>query len=323
MKTPGGRNILSMNDLSRTEVGHLLNVADEMEDALRLGERLNILEGRIMAALFFQPSTRTRLSFETAMLRLGGQVMGFSDIAQSRSGACWGEALRDTASVLDGYADVIVIRHPRVGAVREFANFAHTPVVNAGDGIGAGAEHPTQALLDLYTIRKEFGTLDGLKVLIVGGLHQRAARSLMLGLGKFRDVTLYLACPDRYWLTPQEQEALQSAGVSIERVEAVEDAIHEVDVIYHNGMSEDSEEYVPENLKLTAAKLQAAQDHLIVMHPLPRAEEISYEVDDTHHARYIQQAWNGIPLRMALLRKVLATVTADLYVTRVRTAAAG
>jgi aspartate carbamoyltransferase catalytic subunit len=301
------RHLLSIGDLSRADVEGLLERAAAMEGRLVRGERLAVMQGRIMATLFFQPSTRTRLSFESAMLRLGGSVIGFADAEQSRSGRrSVGERLSDAARVINAYGDVIVVRHSEIGAAREFARHVTVPVLNAGDGHGAGAEHPTQALLDLYTMAQARGRLDGITVAVVGGLHQRVCHSLLIGLSLFADVRVKLISPRHYQLTNAEFEALEQAGLQLEYVDSVDEVIPYVDVLYHSGISEDPDEPVPEGQLITAAKLRGSPRTPLVLHPLPRHAEIPAEVDELPNAGYFRQAAAGVPVRMAVLESFVA-----------------
>jgi len=297
--------LLSLSDLEREEIEELLERAAFHETSLSERRESSALRGRILATLFFQPSTRTRLSFEAAMLRLGGEVIGFADGELSRSGSTWSEPLCDTARVVAGYADVIVMRHGDVGAARELSDYSHVPVLNAGDGIGAASEHPSQGLLDLYSIRKNKGRLDGLCVAIIGGVHQRAAHSLLIGLSRFDDVKIKLVSPDHYRLSAQELARLKASGLDIQYAAGIEDVIPHADVIYHNGMSENPDEGIDDRFLLTPEKARGREDALLVLHPLPRAGEITHAFDNLKCAGYFAQSAAGVPLRMALLESVL------------------
>jgi aspartate carbamoyltransferase catalytic subunit len=300
-------HLLSAGDLTRGQVERLLGRAEELEAALARGEQPASMRGRIMASLFFEPSTRTRLSFESAMLRLGGAVTSVADREQSRAGLkSVGESLADTARVVDGYADVIVVRHPDVGAARAFADHARVPVVNAGDGQGARAEHPTQALLDLYAMRRETGRLDRLRVALVGGLHQRVCHSLLTALSLFDDVVVHLVAPSDDRLTDDERRALVDAGLRLEDAAAIDDVLGEIDVLYHAGMSEDPGRPIPDPYLVSSDKLRRAPSGLVVLHPLPRHREIPPDVDALPGAAYFRQAATGVPVRMAVLESILA-----------------
>jgi len=261
----------------------------------------NMLSGKILATLFFEPSTRTRLSFEAAMNKLGGTTIGFAEpkVAAIKKG----ENLADTIRVVENYADVLVLRHPLEGAARLAAEFSDVPVINAGSG---AEEHPTQALLDLYTILKEKGTIDGLNITLMGDLrYGRTVHSLAYALSLY-NVKLFLVSPE---LLRMRREVSDSIKQRIKIVEgsAVEDVLPETDVLYVTRIQEerfpDPAEYakVSGTYKIDLETLKGAKDDLIIMHPLPRVDEIAHEVDDTPYARYFQQVWNGIVTRTALL----------------------
>ncbi len=299
-----GRHVLSIRDLTAKDIESIFSLASDMEKIVRDRRCGDLLRGKIMTTLFFQPSTRTRLSFESAMFRLGGSVLTFGNPEDSRAGGKWGETLADTARVMDSYADLVVIRHPEVGAAKEFAQYANVPVINGGDGEGPGAEHPTQALLDLYTISKVFGQINGITMLLVGGMQIRVGHSLLLAFARFFDARLLIHCPDSLWLSKDEEAELRMLGLNYRRVESMEEALPEADVIYHNGWKESGPEPIPDKYRITAAKLTRAPKHAIVMDALPRVG-VTPDVDATPHARYFEQAWNGVPIRMALLAHLL------------------
>ncbi|NOZ58239.1 MAG: aspartate carbamoyltransferase [Euryarchaeota archaeon] len=298
-----GRDIISIRDFSLEEIEHILESAARME--ARMGERLDLLQGRILACLFFEPSTRTRLSFETAMKRLGGEVIGFSKAGAAS--VAKGENLTDTVKTVANYADVIVVRHPREGAARLAAEASDVPVINAGDGSN---QHPTQTLLDLYTIKKEKGRLD-VCAAIVGDLkYGRTVHSLAHALAMF-GASLILVSPSGLEMPPEVLLDLKELGAEVTAHNSLEDAVREAEVLYVTRIQKerfpDPEEYekVKGAYKITLDTLALAREDLIVMHPLPRVDEISPEVDFTGHARYFQQVRNGIPVRMALLALVL------------------
>jgi aspartate carbamoyltransferase catalytic subunit len=298
-----GRDIISIRDFSKEEIEYILESAARME--ARLGGKLNLLEGRILACLFFEPSTRTRLSFEAAMKRLGGRVIGFSKAGVAS--VAKGENLTDTIKTVTNYADVIVIRHPREGAARLAAEVSEVPVINAGDGSN---QHPTQTLLDLYTIKKEKGRLD-VKAAIVGDLkYGRTVHSLAHALAMF-GASLILVSPSGLEMPPEVLADLLELGVEVKETHNIEEAVSEAEVLYVTRIQKerfpDPEEYekVKGAYKVTREMLASAREDLIVMHPLPRVDEISPEVDLTKHARYFQQVRNGLPVRMALLTLVL------------------
>ncbi len=298
-----GRDIISIRDFSKEEIEYILESAARME--ARLGSKLNLLEGKILACLFFEPSTRTRLSFEAAMKRLGGRVIGFSKAGVASIAK--GENLTDTIKTVTNYADVIVIRHPREGAARLAAEVSEVPVINAGDGSN---QHPTQTLLDLYTIKKEKGRLD-VKAAIVGDLkYGRTVHSLAHALAMF-GASLILVSPSGLEMPPEVLADLLELGVEVKESHNLEEAVSEAEVLYVTRIQKerfpDPEEYekVKGAYKVTREMLASARKDLIVMHPLPRIDEISPEVDLTEHARYFQQVRNGLPVRMALLTLVL------------------
>ncbi len=297
-----GRDIISIRDFSLEEIRYILDSALRME--ARMAEELCLLEGRILACLFFEPSTRTRLSFETAMKRLGGRVIGFSKAGVAS--VAKGENLTDTIKTVANYADVIVMRHPREGAARLAAEVSDVPVINAGDGSN---QHPTQTLLDLYTIKKEKGRLD-VTTAIVGDLkYGRTVHSLAHALAMF-GAGLILVSPPGLEMPPEVLSDLRELGAEVTR-SSLEEAVREAEVLYVTRIQKerfpDPEEYekVKGAYKITPETLTKAREDLIVMHPLPRVDEISPEVDLTRHARYFQQVRNGIPVRMALLALVL------------------
>lgn len=303
-----GRNILSTADFTRAELEHVLHQADLYRQRLLSGERLHVMDGKILATMFYEPSTRTRLSFESAMQRLGGTVISTADGGQSSS-AVKGETITDSVRVLAGYADVIVQRHPAQGSAQEAARAArpyHVPVINAGDGAG---EHPTQAMLDLYTIQRERGVLDGLRIVLAGDLkHGRTVHSLIRALAKWDGVQVALVAPDALRLPACLWADLGSA-VEVVQFDDLDAACDDADVLYMTRIQKerfaDFGEY--EALKgrfVVDNGLMARHPGLTVMHPLPRVDEIAPEVDDHPNAAYFRQAQNGLYVRMALLALV-------------------
>ena len=300
------RDIISVKDFSRKEIDYILKIAETMEPIAVKGS--DMLRGKILATLFFEPSTRTRLSFEAAMHKLGGSTIGFaeSEIASVKKG----ENLADTVRTVENYADVIALRHPLEGAARLAAEFARIPVINGGSG---AEEHPTQALLDLYTIRKEKGKIDGLKIAFVGDLrYGRTVHSLAYALSLY-NIELFLISPDTLKM---RREVLQTIKERIPVTEKrnLEKIIPIVDVLY---VTRIQKERFPEPAEYAKVKgfykidiktLTAAKKDLIILHPLPRVDEIAAEVDNTPYARYFQQVWNGIVVRMAILSLILGAV---------------
>jgi aspartate carbamoyltransferase catalytic subunit len=300
-----GRDFIAITDFSRAELESIFELADSMKKYTKSG--LQTLHGRILVTLFFEPSTRTRLSFETAMLRLGGAVTGFADPSYSR--VVTGESLADTVRMADGYGNVILLRHKIEGAARLAAEIASIPVINAGDGT---QHHPTQTLTDLYTIRNEFGAIDGIKIAILGDLkHTRSASSLCLGLTHYKDVHLYLVSPEELKAKEEVKDYIRGRGMDFIETDNVEKVIPEVDVLYvtrlqKERMSDPAEyERVKGSYFITRHMLERAKKSMIIMHHLPRIDEIPIDIDYTPHARYFQQASLGLPVRMALLSKIV------------------
>ncbi len=285
----------------------LFHVTEEME---RVVARRGSAEyaGRIMATLFYEPSTRTRFSFETAMHRLGGDVISTENAAEFSSVAK-GETLEDTIRIMNGYADVIVLRHQEEGAAKRAAAVSRVPIINAGDGIG---QHPTQALLDLYTVRKEVGAIDGLRIAMVGDLAQgRTVRSLAYLLSKFKDIKMYFVAPPSLQMKDdilsylREKKVWYTEGTDLAKV------LPEVSVVYQTRIQKERFSNLAEYQKhrgiyiLNRDSLRLLKPDAIIMHPLPRLDEITREVDDDSRAAYFRQAQNGLYVRMALLTLVL------------------
>ncbi len=294
------RHLISIDDLSKDDILYILNKAEGFEEVAKGRVKLRILEGKILANLFFEPSTRTRMSFEVAMKRLGGDVINLT--AQEASSIAKGETLADTIKVVSKYCDAIVIRHPLEGAARFAAENSEVPVINAGDGAG---QHPTQTLLDLYTIRKECGKLDGISIALMGDLkYSRTVHSLIKALTLF-NTKIYLISPETLMLPDDFLEELEG---DIQKA-SLEDVIDEIDVLYVTRIQKerfpDEEEYrrVAGSYRITADILK--ERDVIVMHPLPRVDEIDVSVDRTKNAKYFQQAFYGVPVRMAILSEVM------------------
>jgi aspartate carbamoyltransferase catalytic subunit len=272
------------------------------------GVRDRRLGGRIMATLFYEPSTRTRLSFESAMLRLGGSVIG-TEAAREFSSVIKGETLEDTIRMVSAYADVIVLRHDEAGAASRAATVSDVPIVNAGDGPG---EHPTQALLDLYTIDNELGHIEGLHVALCGDLrYGRTARSLALLLSLYPAVRLTFVAPDVVRMGPDILALMDNRGVPYTVTESLLDTVHDVDVLYQTRIQKERFENPADynqargETRIDAAVMERLPSHAIVMHPLPRVDEIDPEVDADPRAAYFRQARNGVVIRMALLEMLL------------------
>lgn len=300
------RDIISIKDFSREEINYIFKTAKTMEPLALKGSQM--LRGKILATLFYEASTRTRLSFESAMQRLGGSTIGFAEaeIASVRKG----ENLADTVRTVENYADVIALRHPLEGAARLAAEFSRVPILNGGSG---AEEHPTQALLDLYTMVKERGKVDGLKIAFAGDLrYGRTVHSLAYALSLY-DVELFLVSPETLRM---RREVLQTIKERIPVTEKtnLEKIVPLVDVLYVTRIQKerfpDPAEYakVKGSYRVDLQSLSEAKKDLIILHPLPRVDEIATEVDDTPYARYFQQVRNGIVVRMALLALILGAV---------------
>jgi aspartate carbamoyltransferase catalytic subunit len=281
-------------------------MAEVMEPLAKTGS--DMLHGKIMATLFFEPSTRTRLSFESAMTRLGGTDLGFAETTGTSVEK--GENLADTVRVVESYADVLVVRHPLEGAARMAAEFSQKPVINAGSG---AEEHPTQALLDLHTIRKEFGSIDGLNIGLVGDLrYGRTVHSLAYALSQYK-VKLFLISPDILRMRKEVLEEV-SKQINVKETPSLTEHLKELDVVYMTRVQKerfaDLAEYekVKGSYRLTSQELEKTKKSSIVMHPLPRLDEVAPEIDGTSHAKYFQQVWYGVVLRMGLLALVLGAI---------------
>jgi aspartate carbamoyltransferase catalytic subunit len=300
------RSVVSINDLSDDEIRLTLDTAERIAELAARDEHPDLLGGWVLATMFFEPSTRTRLSFESAMKRLGGDVIGFSE--SGSTSATKGETLADTIRMVSGYSDAAVLRHSREGAARMCAQFATIPVINGGDGSG---QHPTQTLLDLYTIRRHFGKIEGVKVALVGDLkYGRTVHSLSYALARF-GAKVTLVAPKTLQMPPEIIRALEEKGTAPRTETTLEAVIPDVDVLYMTRIQKerfpDPEEYarVAGSYRLTVQALKAAKSNAIVMHPLPRVDEIDPAVDATPHAKYFEQAQHGVHVRMALLALIL------------------
>lgn len=300
-----GKNILGAPQFSKEELEAVLGVAAFYEKALKEGKRLWDMDGKVMAALFFEPSTRTRLSFETAMHRLGGRVITLAESPENQiSSTSKGETVHDTIKMVDNYADVIVIRSPRTGDAEIAANAASHPVVNAGDGFG---QHPSQALLDMYTIVKEKGNPEGLTVAMIGDLkYGRTVHSLVDFL-KYYKCRLVMASPDELKMPEAIVQKMLDNGVEVKFCATIDEAVAEADIIYMTRVQKerfaDLAEYdaVKDMFLMNGETLQHFKPGAVIMHALPRVNEISLDVDNYPGAAYFRQAGNGLFVRMALL----------------------
>lgn len=294
------KHIISIKDFSRNEIDFVLAKSRIMEKKLSANKTGSLMKNRILANLFFEPSTRTRMSFEAAMKKLGGITIGFDNPAITSE--VKGETVVDTVRIVEGYADIIVIRHPVEGSSRLASESVKIPVINGGDGAN---QHPTQTLLDLYTIKKEFGRIDGLSICILGDLkYGRTVHSLTNALENY-DVKLRFVSPQELRMPKEIIKKLIDRGIDVRETERLN--IRDSDVIYVTRIQKerfpDPQEYerVKNAYILNLSTIDGIREDAIIMHPLPRVTEISPEIDKTRYARYFEQARNGIPVRMALL----------------------
>ncbi|MDA9182951.1 aspartate carbamoyltransferase [Candidatus Poseidoniaceae archaeon] len=303
-----------MDDLTNEQILEILSDAERLLPVARGELYLPLLKGRILGNLFFEPSTRTRMSFETAMKRLGGDVVNLGDV--KTSSVVKGETLFDTIQMVDGYTDIIAMRHPRQGAAQYAQDAAQVPILNGGDGAG---HHPTQTMLDLFTIQQAHGRLDGLKVVLAGDLrYGRTVHSLSHALVRF-GCDLVFASPDLLRMPEEIVSDLRAHGANVVETEDLYGSMAEADVVYMTRIQKerfaDEDEYArcAGVYKLHARHLADMKQDMIVMHPLPRVDEIDPSVDVARHARYFEQAFNGVVARMALLCRLLGVkVPADV-----------
>jgi aspartate carbamoyltransferase catalytic subunit len=312
MRSFAGRDILSLKDFERNEFERVFEVARELEPIARSRHNSDICADKTLVTAFYQPSTRTRLAHEAAMHRLGGHVTGFSDAKMTRAGDWYQESIKDTVKMLEFYGDVIVMRHFQQGAPHEAARWASVPIINGGDGWG---EHPTQILTDLYTVLKEKGTIDGLKWVAVGDMRMRTMHSLAYALTQFDCPITFVAPPDMA-LKDEFKEELKQFSLNYSEADHVEQVIGEADVIlvepvvqpdYTQSRQEAGEHgMTPANYKITRQLLETkAKSNAILLHSLPRMDEIPPDVDITRWSRYWQEAFYGVVMRMALIALVL------------------
>jgi aspartate carbamoyltransferase catalytic subunit len=311
-----GKDILSLKDFERAEFFRIFEAAAELEPIARDRRNTDLLAHKTLVTAFYQPSTRTRLAHEAAMHRLGGHVTGFSDAKMTRAGDWYQESIKDTVKMLEYYGDVIVMRHFQQGAPAEAAKWASVPVINAGDGWG---EHPTQVLTDLYTILNEMGTIDGLNFLCIGDMRMRTMHSLSYALTQF-DTKVFYVSPPEMSLTDDFKKELDAKNLQYEEAKHVADVIDQADVIYMEPVvqpdytkarQEASKEkgLTPANYKITRKLLaEKGKSDSIILHSLPRMDELPSDVDGTRHARYWEEAFNGVVMRMALLALILGAM---------------
>jgi len=308
------KDVISTQNFTRPDIERVLEEARWMLGVIERRTSLRLLDGKILACLFFQPSTRTRLSFEAAMHRLGGSVIGFASPESSRASGPRAETLEDTVRTVDRYCDVIVIRHPETGAAERAADVASVPVINGGDGTN---QHPTQGLLDTFTIWKEKGTLDGLNIGMVGDLKStRGMHSLVYCLSNFKSRLIFVSPPELRF-GEDVKKHLKAKRVEYEEFTDLEDVIEELDVMYVTRLNKEGAGSAYEALlkrypRITLDIVKKGKKDLIVMHDLPRTDElglqISADVDDTPHAKYFDEVEYGVAVRMALLALVLGAV---------------
>ncbi len=311
-----GRDILSLKDFERSEFFRTFEVAEKLEPIARNRKNVDLLKEKTLVTAFYQPSTRTRLAHEAAMLRLGGKVTGFADPKMTRAGDFYRESIKDTVRMLEYYGDVIVMRHFQQGAPAEAAKWASIPIINGGDGWG---EHPTQILTDLYTVYREKGRIDGLTWVAVGDMRMRTMHSLAYALTKF-DCPITFIAPPEMSLTDEFKAEIKEMGLNFKEAEHIEQVIHEADVIlvepvvqpdYTKPRDERTGDVglTPPNYKITKELLESkAKPDAILLHSFPRMDEIPTDVDGTRWARYWQEAFNGVVMRMALLALVLGAM---------------
>jgi len=315
MRSFAGRDILSLKGFERAEFHRVFEAADRLAPIARDRRNNDLLKEKTLVTAFYQPSTRTRLAHEAAMHRLGGHVLGFADVKTTRAGDWYQESIKDTVKMLEYYGDVIVMRHFQQGAPAEAARWASVPVINAGDGWG---EHPTQVLTDLYTIHHELGRLDGLHFVLVGDMRMRTMHSMSYAMSQFEIQATYISPPEMS-LTPEFKKELDGLSLRYREVDHIEQAIADADVIYMEPViqpdytkARDERKgevgRTPANYQVTRALMAKAKPGAIVLHSLPRMDELLDEVDGTNHARYWEEAFQGVVMRMALLALVLGAM---------------
>ena len=299
------KNIISIKDFEREDIEYILNEAYKLENIAKSKEVSEDLKGKLLGLMFFEPSTRTKMSFETAMKRLGGDCIGFEN--SGSSSVSKGESIADTAKMFEGYSDALVIRHELEGVSKFISDIVDVPVINAGDGAG---QHPTQTLLDLYTIKNEIGHIDDLKIALIGDLKfGRTVHSLSNALGLFENVKIYLVSPPELRMPQEILHDLDKTSVEYVEVNTIEEIIDDVEVLYVTRIQKERFGDINDYLKIKGAyivnkKMLEGKD-LIVMHPLPRIDEIADDVDNTKYNKYFTQAANAVPVRMAILKTLI------------------
>ena len=299
------KNIISIKDFEREDIEYILDEASKLEDIANSKEVSDELKGKLLGLMFFEPSTRTRMSFETAIKRLGGDGIGFEN--SGSSSVSKGESIADTAKMFEGYSDALVIRHELEGVSKFISDIVDVPVINAGDGAG---QHPTQTLLDLYTIKKEIGEIDNLNIALIGDLKfGRTVHSLSNALGLFNNIKIYLVSPPELRMPQEILLDLNKTNVEYVEVDSIEEIINDVNVLYVTRIQKERFGDIDDYLQIKGAyiinkKMLEGKD-LIVMHPLPRIDEINGDVDDTKYNKYFTQAANAVPVRMAILKTLI------------------
>ena len=291
-------HFVSMKDFTKERLLEVLELAKSLE----MTSNLNLASEKILATLFFEPSTRTRLSFTSAAYKVGSKVLGFD--SPDMTSVQKGETLRDTIKMVECYSDGIIMRHPRDGAAKYISDFARVPIINAGDGAN---EHPSQTLLDLYTIKEEQGRIDGLKIALIGDLkYGRTVHSLTKALLLF-DCEFYFIAPDNIQIPQYITNELDDKGIKYTKLKNYKDVLPELDVMYVTRIQKErfedpfEYEFVKNAFVISKDELKPAKENMIIMHPLPRVNEISIDVDDTKHAKYFKQAENGVAIREAII----------------------
>ena len=299
------KNIISIKDLNKSDIDYIIDEASKLEDIAKSREISEELKGKLLGLMFFEPSTRTKMSFETSMKRLNGECIGFENTGSSSVSK--GESIADTAKMFEGYCDALVIRHEMEGVSKFISDVVDVPVINAGDGAG---QHPTQTLLDLYTIKKEIGSIDNIKIALIGDLkYGRTVHSLANALTLYDNVELYFVSPDKLKMPQEILHDLDKAGMSYSETSNISDVIDKVNVLYVTRIQKERFADIDDYLEIKGAyiinkKMLEGKD-LIVMHPLPRIDEIDGDVDDTKYNKYFTQAANAVPVRMAILKTLI------------------
>jgi aspartate carbamoyltransferase catalytic subunit len=312
MRSYMGRDIVSLRDTERAEFEHVFEVCDRLLPFARDRRNTDLLADKTLVTAFYQPSTRTRLSMEGAMHRLGGHVTGFSDAKMTRAGDFYQESIKDTVHMLEYYGDVIAMRHYQTGAVAEAAHWSSVPLLNCGDGWG---EHPTQGYSDLYTVRRQKGRLDGLHFVLVGDMRMRTMHSMSYAMSRF-DITASYISPPEMALTEDFKAELDERNFQYREVEHIDEVVGDADMIYMEPVVQpdytkardergDDVGLTPDNYKVTREVMARAKSDCLVFHSLPRMDELHPDVDNTRHAFYWQEAFYAVVTKMALLALVL------------------